>query len=73
MAEIMAIITMYNIPLLTYNKAIKAVSSKSSTLYSKEKTGGKKHYIYYNKNNYSLEDYNSQKTYKKYKVKGYIK
>jgi hypothetical protein len=74
MAETIATITIYNIPLLIYDEAIKAISnSRSSTLYSKGKTGGKKHYIYYNKDNYSSEDYNSQKTYKKYKVKGYIK
>jgi hypothetical protein len=73
MAEIIATITIYSIPLLIYDKAIKAVSNRSSILYSKGKTGGKKHYIYYNKDNYLLKDYNSQKIYNKYKVKGHIK
>jgi hypothetical protein len=69
----MATITIYNIPLLTYNKAIKTVNNRSNILYSKGKTSGKKHYIYYNKDNHLLENYNSQKTYNKYKVKGHIK
>jgi hypothetical protein len=73
MAEIMATMTIYSIPLLIYNEATKAISGGgSSILYSKGKTGGKKHYIYYNKDNYLSEDYNSQKTYNKYKVKGHI-
>jgi hypothetical protein len=65
--------TTYNIPLLTHNEATKAVSGRSSALYGKEKTGGKKHYMHYNKDNHSSEDCNSQKTYKKCKVKGHIK
>jgi hypothetical protein len=73
MAKIIATITIYNIPLLIYNKAIKAVNNRSSILYSKVKTSGKKYYKYYNKDNYLSKDYNSQKTYNKYKVKGYIK
>jgi hypothetical protein len=72
MAEMMATMTMYNIPLLIHDEATKTVSSGSSALYGKGKTGGKKHYIYYNKDNYSSKDCNSQKTYNKCKVKGHI-
>ena len=70
----MATTTTYSIPLLTHDEATKAISSSgSSALYGKGKTGDKKHYMHYNKDNHSSEDYNSQKTYKKYKVKGHIK
>ena len=51
---------------------MKTVSSRSSVLYCKGKTGGKEHCTYYNKDNYSSEDCNSQKTCKKCKVKGHI-
>jgi hypothetical protein len=73
MAEMMATTTIHSIPLLTHNEATKAVSSGSSALYSKGKTGGKKHCTHYNKDNHSSKDYNSQKTCNKYKVKGHIK
>jgi hypothetical protein len=74
MAEIMATTTIHSIPLLTHDEATKAISSGgSSALYGKGKTGGKKHYTHCNKDNYSSEDCNSQKTCKKYKVKGHIK
>jgi hypothetical protein len=73
MAKIMATMTMHNIPLLTHDEATKTVNSGSSTLYSKGKTGGKKHYMHYNKDNHLSEDCNSQKKYNKYKVKGHIK
>jgi hypothetical protein len=72
MAEIMATTTIYNIPLLTHDEATKTVSSRSSALYGKGKTGGKKHYTHYNKDNHSSENYNSQKTCNKCKVKGHI-
>jgi hypothetical protein len=72
MAEMMATTTTHNIPLLTHDEATKAVSSGSSALYGKGKTGGKKHCTYCNKDNHSSEDCNSQKTCKKCKVKGHI-